>query len=295
MNGHQNGKQMNFSDEIEMSREYMDYVDARKKINGSLEIQVSQDETATVSYELKGKNEINSIHEKMATRFATYVDQNSIDIGKFDLDPETSRNINIRVMRTMIDDSVEMGRIMSIADEGYTEEQFDKLPAEQKQIVMRNSNQKILTAHQGANEFKAEIMKNYNQMENRNKQDLENADEMAFDVNKWSFDPVMRNIYEKWIEVTNNYSDSQRFQFTLKFLFDTANPTLGYRQRDVRLIPPATRLGPSLLDPDLLELYYENYNNELSQYDNTIKKENSWMEPLMDQIKYEWERAGCLG
>ena len=296
LNGFQNGKAMTLADEIEASRDYMDFVNQRKNLKGELEILMRQDEVPTVmSYEIKGKNTINSIHEKMATRFATYIDENAIDIGKFDLDGEVSRNINIKVMRSMIDDLIEQGRIMSIIDEGYTEEQFEKLSAEEKTAVSRKANEKTLVAHKGANNFKSEIMANYNKMQNRNKQDLEDSNELAFDVNKWSFDPVMRNIYEKWMEITDSYTDSQRFQFTLKYLFDTANPVLGYRQRDVRLIPPATRLGPSLMDANLLQDYYEAYNKELANYDENTKKENPWMEELIDQIKYEWQRSGCIG
>ena len=292
MNGYQNGKKMSFAEELEMSREYMDYVNARNNLSGEL---VINPEGETAAYFISGSNEINSIHEKIATKFSTFIDENRININIFDMDPEMSRNINIKTMRLMIDDLIEGGNEMAILEEGFTTDDFEKLPVDQKRNIMRNANSKIQKAHKYANDFKAEIMSKYTKMENRNKQDLESGEDLAFDVNKWSFDPVMRNVYEKWMEKTNNFSDLERYHFTIKFLFDTANPTKGYKQRDIRLIPPATRLGPSLLDPDILQDYYQNYNEIAKKYDETIVKENDWMEPLMQQVKYEWEKAGCMG
>jgi hypothetical protein len=49
------------------------------------------------------------------------------------------------------------------------------------------------------------------------------------------------------------------------------------------------------MDANLLQDYYEAYNKELANYDENTKKENPWMEELIDQIKYEWQRSGCIG
>lgn len=297
LNGFFNGKRMSFPQEVEMSRNYLYWVKNRKNYKDTIYLQSYKDEGEGTRFdiEIKGSDKMNSIHEKMATKFSTFVDENSINLDIFDVGPEVSRDVNIKTMREMIDVSIESGQYLALADEGLNAEQFENLSQDEKQSLMRKVNQNILKAHKDANDFKNDITKNTDVTRNRNNQDLEDSEESIFDINKWSFDPVMRNTYEKWMEKTINYTPSQRHHFTLKFLFDTANPTKGYRQRDVRLIPPATRLGPSLLDPDLMEEYYRVYNEILETYDETVKKDNGWMEPLMDLVGYEWKRNGCIG
>jgi len=291
LSGIENGKPIPFSNHIEKSRRYLDFIENRKKNQFEFETKYEQ----SYKYTIEGKNEINSLHETMATAVSSFIDENRLDASMFEISGEHSKAVNIKVMRENIDEFIEMGNILAISDAGFNESDFNKLSKEEKMSIMRKSNQDINKAHTDAINFKTDISRILTKVENRSKEDNELIDDVPFDVNKWSFDPLARNIYEKWIDATKNYTKSQRFQFTLKFLFDTANPDIGYRQRDIRMIPPSSRITESsIFDPDLMEVYFTSYNKINDNYNENMLKDSGWMESLYQLNKYEWEKSGCI-
>ena len=116
-----------------------------------------------------------------------------------------------------------------------------------------------------AQQMQNELYAMVNKMERTGRKEMPFIDKL--NPKTWDYAPEFIEFFEKWSKIFDNLDPIQKKVATIQFLngmIIESNVT-GKRnsRKDLRMIPPIKEEGPTTLDPDIMSMYFERYNEIL--------------------------------
>ena len=279
--GNLGGREIPFSEYFEISSIYEDYIAQRHD-----EVHEFEDGS---SVHIKGKEGANHYYDHLATFFAKELIKYNKPIDFFTFSKAKTQMAHL-IAAEMLQD-VMPERIIKTAMKQLG------IKGKPTSADMAKINRHLHSAQISAQKLTNDISNLYKRKEVEAKeQPVDDPDEAEnlFNINKWSYDPDARKIYEKWARIYDSMSDAQRMAFTTAYLTTTASAEFGYRRKNPGLMPPANRGSDTVLGPNTVSMYYEYYNEALTQADFLSKDDIKELSPMKKLYKSIFEEMGCI-
>ena len=277
---------LDFTEFIEKSQSYMEYVEQRKNLD-------IFDSAGNLYAKLQGKGHPTHLIEDMILGFGHHANINNYDGDVFKTDNATAMMLHTQTIKEFADQWGEDQINLLLEEDGIDTK---KLTTEQKRNDFRSYIKKGKEILGDAQKFYYELANALNKKPLAEKVDDE-IKTRADSSNKFVFDKRASEIYEKWTSLleARGYTPAMRKIFTQAFLSDVGD--LSKRGSSVEknrlYMPPTDPKNPnSLLDPSIMKDYYKRYNEKRlnKDFDNKIVP----LTNIIENLKNNFQKLGCI-